>query len=111
MPTVDKPNERCTGELYITVDDKFKTLSNGLLLSSKKNANGTRTDYWKMDKPIAPYLFMMAVGEFAVVHDKWRGIDVDYYVEPKFEPADNNGLARGFFADKIFGSRSAESPQ
>ncbi|MFN7832769.1 MAG: M1 family metallopeptidase [Bacteroidota bacterium] len=86
MPTVDKPNERCTQEMYITVDDKYKTLSNGLLISSVKNSDGTRTDYWKMDKPHAPYLFMMAVGEFAVVKDKWRGIDVDYYVEPKFEP-------------------------
>lgn len=86
MPTVDKPNERCTQEMYITVDDQFKTLSNGLMLASKKNADGTRTDYWKMDKPHAPYLFMMAIGEFAVVKDKWRGIDVDYYVEPKFEP-------------------------
>ena len=85
MPTVDKPNERCTQEMYITVEDKYKTLSNGLLISSKKNADGTRTDYWKMDKPHAPYLFMMAIGEYAVVKDKWRGIDVDYYVEPKFE--------------------------
>ena len=85
MPTVDKPNERCTQEMYITVEDKYKTLSNGLLISSKKNTDGTRTDYWKMDKPHAPYLFMMAIGEYAVVKDKWRGIDVDYYVEPKFE--------------------------
>lgn len=86
MPTVDKPNERCTQEMYLTVEDRFKTLSNGVLVSSKKNADGTRTDYWKMDKPHAPYLFMMAIGEYAVVRDKWRGIDVDYYVEPKFEP-------------------------
>ena len=28
---------------------------------------------------------MMAIGEFAIVKDKWRGIDVSYYVEPKFE--------------------------
>jgi len=85
MPTVDKPNERCTQEMYLTVEDKYKTLSNGLLISSKKNPDGTRTDYWKMDKPHAPYLFMMAIGEYAVVKDKWRGIDVDYYVEPKYE--------------------------
>ncbi len=85
FPTIDKPNERCTQEMYITVADKYKTLSNGLMMSSKKNADGTRTDYWKMDKPHAPYLFMMAIGEFAVVKDRWRGIDVDYYVEPKYE--------------------------
>lgn len=85
FPTIDKPNERCTQEMYITVEDKYKTLSNGVMLSSKKNADGTRTDYWKMDKPHAPYLFMMAIGEYAVVKDKWRGIDVNYYVEPKYE--------------------------
>jgi aminopeptidase N len=85
FPTVDKPNERCTQEIFITVDDKYKTLSNGLMVSSKKNADGTRTDYWKMDKPHAPYLAMMAIGDFAVVKDKWRNIDLDYYVEPKFE--------------------------
>lgn len=85
FPTVDKPNERCTEEIYITVEDHFKTLSNGIMVSSVKNADGTRTDYWKMDKPHAPYLFMLAVGDFAVVKDKWNGIDVDYYVEPEFE--------------------------
>jgi aminopeptidase N len=85
FPTVDKPNERCTQEMYITVENKYKTLSNGLLVSSKNNPDGTRTDYWKNDMPHAPYLFMMAVGEFAVVSDKWRGKDVNYYVEPAFE--------------------------
>jgi aminopeptidase N len=86
FPTIDKPNQRCTQEIYMTVPDKYTTLSNGLKISSQRNADGTRTDYWKMDKPHAPYLFMMAVGEFAKVSDKWRNIPVDYYVEPKFEP-------------------------
>lgn len=90
MPTIDKPNERCTQEMYLTVDDNFVTLSNGLLISSTKNPDGTRTDYWHMDLPHAPYLFMIAVGEFAVVHDKWKGKQVDYYVEPAFEPYARN---------------------
>ena len=85
FPTIDKPNERCTQEMNLTVQDRFKTLSNGLLISSKKNADGTRTDYWKMDMPHAPYLFMIAVGEFAVVKDEWNGKLVDYYVEPEYE--------------------------
>ena len=85
FPTIDKPNERCTQEMYITVADNYKTLSNGVMLSSTKNSDGTRTDYWKMDKPHAPYLFMMAIGEFAVVKDVWQGKDVLYYVEPKYE--------------------------
>ena len=85
FPTTDKPNERCTQEMYLTVEDKYVTLSNGLLKSSKKNADGTRTDYWKMDMPHAPYLFMIAVGEFAVVKETWENIPLEYYVEPAYK--------------------------
>ena len=86
FPTIDHPNERCTQEMYLTVQDRFETLSNGLLVSANKNADGTRTDYWKMDLPHAPYLFMIAVGEFAKVSDTWEGIPVDYYVEEAYKP-------------------------
>jgi aminopeptidase N len=86
FPTIDAPNQRCTQEMYITVDKKFKTLSNGLLIYSQLNEDGTRTDYWKMDMPHTPYLFMMAIGEYAVVEDSWEDIEVNYYVEPEYEP-------------------------
>ena len=85
FPTIDKPNERCSQEIYITVEDKFSTLSNGKLVSSTENADGTRTDYWKQDLTHTPYLFMMAIGEYAVVEDKWQDLDVNYYVEPEYE--------------------------
>jgi aminopeptidase N len=85
FPTIDEPNERSTEEIYITVDKKFVTLSNGLLTSSTNNPDGTRTDYWKMDQAHPPYLFMLAVGEFAVVKEKWRNIELSYYVEPAYK--------------------------
>jgi aminopeptidase N len=106
FPTIDKPNERCTQETYITVEDRFETLSNGLMISSTKNSDGTRTDYWKMDQPHAPYLFMIAVGEFAVVKDDWNGMLVDYYVEPAFKDYAKDIFANtpemlSFFSDKL----------
>ena len=94
FPTIDAPNQKTTQEIYITVDDQFKTLSNGTLIYSKSNADGTRTDYWKMEQPHAPYLFMMAVGDFAVYEDEWNGKKVDYYVEQEY----------GQYADDIFGN-------
>lgn len=94
FPTIDKPNEKMTHEIFITVPKKFKTLSNGLLITSKESKEGNRTDHWKMDLPHAPYLVMMAIGEYAVVKDKWRNVSVDYYVEPEFEK----------HAKKIFGN-------
>ena len=90
FPTIDAPNMKSSQEVLLTVDNKYTTLSNGKLISSKKNADGTRTDYWKQDLPHAPYLFMLAVGEFKVVKDSYtRGdgkkIEVNYYVEPEYE--------------------------
>ncbi|MCK5371991.1 MAG: M1 family peptidase, partial [Cyclobacteriaceae bacterium] len=84
FPTIDAPNQKSTQEIFITVRDKFKTLSNGTLVYSKSINDSTRTDYWRMDQPHAPYLFMLAVGDFAVVEDEWNGKKVDYYVEPEF---------------------------
>src|SRR5205085_6489184 len=61
FPTIDKPNQKTTEEIYMTVPDKYVSLSNGLLISKKKNADGTRTDYWNMELPHSPYLFFMGV--------------------------------------------------
>ncbi|KAK6033617.1 peptidase family M1 [Ostertagia ostertagi] len=84
FPTIDRPNQRCTDEIYMTVPEKYVTLSNGLLTSQKKNADGTRTDYWKMDLPHAPYLFFMGVGDYAVIKDSYKGKEVSYYVEKPY---------------------------
>jgi aminopeptidase N len=85
FPTVDKPNERCTQEVLVTVEERFTTLSNGLLINSQIHDDGTRTDHWKLEKPHAPYLFMLAIGEFAKVSETWKDLPVEYYVEPAFE--------------------------
>lgn len=92
-PTIDKTNQKTTQEFYLTVPAKWVTLSNGKLMSQKPAANGTRTDYWKMDQPHAPYLFFIGAGDFAVVKDTWKGKEVSYYVDKEYAPV----------AKKIFG--------
>lgn len=86
FPTIDKPNQKTTQEIYMTVPDKYVTLSNGLLKDSQKESNGLRTDHWVMDKRHSTYLFFMGVGEYAIVKDKWKNIAVDYYIEKEYEP-------------------------
>jgi Aminopeptidase N len=97
FPTIDKPDQKTTEEIYMTVPAKYVTLSNGLLISQKKNADGTRTDYWKMDLPHAPYLFFMGVGDYAIVKDSYKGKEVSYYVEKEYADV----------ARKIFGETPA----
>ena len=97
FPTIDKPNQKTTEEIYMTVPAKYVTLSNGKLVSQKKNSDGTRTDYWKMDLPHSPYLFFMGVGDYVIVKDKYKNMPVDYYVEKEYAPV----------AKKIFGETPA----
>ena len=85
FPTIDSPNQKTTQEIYMTVPDKFLTLSNGLLINKTQNSDGTRTDYWKMDQKHAPYLVFMGVGEFSEVKDSWNSLEVNYYVESDYE--------------------------
>lgn len=94
FPTIDRTNQKTTSEISVTVPKKYVTLSNGVLTTQKPNADGTRTDTWKMELPHAPYLFMMAVGNFNIYKDKWRGKEVSYYLEPAYAP----------YSKSIFGS-------
>jgi aminopeptidase N len=93
FPTIDRSEQKTTDEISMTVPAKYVTLSNGRLASQKPNADGTRTDTWKMELPHSPYLFMMAVGDFKIYKDKWRNKEVSYYLEPKYAP----------YAKQIFG--------
>lgn len=90
FPTIDAPNMKSSQEIYITVENRYETLSNGKLVERKLNKDGTRTDHWFQSLAHAPYLFMLAVGEFKIVTDTYtkangEKIEVNYYVEPEWE--------------------------
>ena len=93
FPTIDSPNERMTQDINVTVQNRFKTLSNGLLINSIDNKDGTRTDYWSQKLAHVPYLAMLAIGEFLVTTDTWKDIDVEYFLEEEYHP----------YARQIFG--------
>ncbi len=94
FPTIEDPAEKMTHHFNITVDKKFKTLSNGRLKNSVDHQDGTRTDFWEMNQPHAVYLSMLAVGDFAITTDSWQGKQVNYYTEPKYASS----------AKKVFGN-------
>ena len=95
FPTFDRPNEKTTQEVYITVDTAFTAISNGALIYNVTNPDGTHTAYWRQSKPHAPYLFMVAIGKYEKVRDDWRdSVPVNYYVEQQYAP----------YAKMIFGA-------
>lgn len=86
FPTIDTPNQKHKQDIYLTVEPALVTLSNGLLVNSKANTDGSRTDHWKLDKPHSVYLTMIAAGNFKKVIDSTsKDIEVSYYMEPAYE--------------------------
>jgi aminopeptidase N len=92
-PTIDRPNQKGTSEMILRIPAKYVSLSNGKLVSQTNNADGTRTDHWKMDLPHSPYLFFIGIGDYAVIKDRYKEMEVSYYVEKEYAPV----------ARKIFG--------
>ena len=94
FPTIDAPNQKTSQEIYITVPNKFVTLSNGKLEKQTTNTDGTRTDYWNFTQKHAPYLFFIGIGEYEIIKDVYKEIPVNYYVEKEYAP----------YAKEIFGN-------
>ena len=80
VPLYDYPNDRSTFETILTVDQKFKAVSNGELVSLKKNKNGTHTWHWRENYPMVAYLISFVVGEYEKVEDSYKNIPVNYWV-------------------------------
>jgi len=80
FPCHDHPNDFATTEITATVEKPMIVISNGRLLETKDNRDGTRTFHWKMDQPHAVYLSSIVVGEFTPIESSYAGIPVTTYV-------------------------------
>lgn len=100
FPTLDAPNQKHTQRVSITFPGTMQSLSNGKLTSSVdmygNNGIHLRTDVWVQNKPHAPYLTMLAVGNWVRVKDslpwpidpnlrKKETLPIEYLVEPQFK--------------------------
>jgi len=104
VPIYDYPNDKATFEVILTVDKKFKAISNGELVSLKENNDGTHTWHWRENYPMVAYLISYVVGEFEKVEDSYNGIPVNYWVyeENKHEALRSFGLTTDMM--KYFGN-------
>ncbi len=83
VPIYDHPNDRATSEVRATVPSGWKVLSNGSLLSTAPGSEpGTATWHYRMEKPHATYLIMMAAGDYLVTRDTVDGVPLEYWSYP-----------------------------
>jgi aminopeptidase N len=82
FPVYDHPNDFFTSELTATVEKPLQVISNGKLLDTKDNKDGTRTFHWKIEQPHASYLSSVIVGEYTPITSDYEGISIITNVYP-----------------------------
>src|SRR2546422_758665 len=80
FPTYDFPNDKMTWELAATVPRQYSVVSNGRLVTDRRNPDGTHTVTWRQDPRSATYLVSLIVAPLVKLADTWRGMPVEYYV-------------------------------
>lgn len=65
FPHYDDANDKVITETIITFDKNYTVISNGNLVSKKLNADSTLTWHYRMTKPHASYLVMLAIDKYA----------------------------------------------
>lgn len=79
FPCYDFPDDKATSEQYITTGADEIAISNGALVETTTNADGTRTFHWKIEQPHASYLISLVVGNYAKLDDAYQNIPLEYY--------------------------------
>lgn len=88
IPCYDYPNDKATNEMIVTVDSRYKVLSNGRLLSVTDNRQpitdnrqpATKTWHWTQDLPHSTYLINLSIGDYEVIKDSLGSLLVNYWV-------------------------------
>lgn len=93
FPCHDFPNERWTTELVVTVQDRYRVLSNGRQVE-RRELDSRATYHWRQDLPHVAYLVSLVIGEFEVIEDQWRGIPVTYWFDKGREDDARRTFAR-----------------
>lgn len=86
IPMYDCMNDKFTTETVVTIESKYKCLSNGKKISTVDNGNGTSTWHYMMEKPHAGYLLMLGIGNYEIKETKTkRGTPVQFWYYPEFK--------------------------
>ncbi len=81
LPIVDHPYDKATCEFIVTAPSHYQVVSNGLLQEESLLTDGNRLTHWKQSVPIAPWLFVLGVADFAVQYvDSFEGKSIQTWV-------------------------------
>lgn len=82
FPSYDFPDDKATTEQFLTVEADETAISNGELIETLQNADGTKTFHFKMNVPHSVYLTSFIVGKYVKFTDSYKNTPLAVYLYP-----------------------------
>jgi len=95
FPSFDHPSDWASHETVITVEEPYRVVANGTLVSDTIDADsGLRTIHWRQSRPQPTYLYSFAAGPHSVLEDGHGDLPLHYWVYPGDEAVGRQAFAR-----------------
>ena len=103
FPCFDSPNDFRTTDFRATVDKKLMVISNGKLVETKNNNDGTHSFFYKMDQPYPNHKTGFIVGDYVDIKQNYEDILLHTFSYPDEKEAAEATVVRlpdmvGFFS-------------
>ncbi|WP_338875610.1 M1 family aminopeptidase [Spirosoma sp. SC4-14] len=115
FPCKDTPGDKAdSSAVSITAPAQFVSVSNGVLVSTTDNADGTRTYRWKNSYPIAQYLISIALTNYqqfdTPITVGGQQLPITHYIYPETLPQVQSNLALTPKMIQLFTNRFGSYP-
>ena len=81
LATVDHPYDKAKCEFIVTAPNHYQVISNGLKIEETNLEDNKKRTHWKQSVPIASWLYVLGVAEFAVQYvDEFKGKSIQTWV-------------------------------
>ena len=110
-PCKDTPADKAdSADIWVTCSSDLFAVSNGCLIETVDNRNGTYTYKWKSGYPIANYLISLAISEFTFYQQYFKyspsdSMPVVHYIYPDVFPNVKEQLDKTILMLQIFSDR------
>jgi len=115
-PCKDTPSDKAdSADIWVTCNSDFIAVSNGKLIETVDNRNGTFTYKWKNSYPIANYLISLAISEYTVYQQYFNyspndSMPVVHYIYPEIFSSIKGQLEKTISMLEIFSDRFGSYP-
>lgn len=81
LSTIDHPYDKAMCEFIVTAPNHYGVVSNGLKIEETNLDNNKKLTHWKQSVPIASWLYVLGVAEFAIQYvEKFDGKSIETWV-------------------------------